>query len=293
VPPPGLRVRALLVGTLLAVVLPALLLPVAAIATPPPAVEGQQPESLQQLVEWTVRDEPAVFGVIVDHLETGEAAAVNGEHGFETASLYKLAVLSELYRQLRQEEVQWDTSLAVTQRHLALELISDWAYPGAQMTVREASTLMITRSDNTAGILLWTRLGQARINQGLAALGLDATRLDWESYTTPADMARWLRLAYEGELVDPGASAEMLDLLARQEINDRLPYLLPPGTRVAHKTGELPGLTHDVGIVYAPSGPFVLAVLTEWHGGHLPHAAIARLSRLVYDYFEMRYGRRE
>jgi len=215
---------------------------------------------------------------------------VRGERRYESASLYKLAVLYEVYRQHERGELPWNAILTVTPRHLALELVSPWAVVGRTVSVEEATEMMITRSDNTAGSLLWTRVGQTPINQSMAEIGLGDTRLDWESYTSPTDMARFFALAYRGDLVSPEASAAMLDLLARQEVNDRLPRLLPRGTRVAHKTGDLPGLTHDVGIVYAPSGPFVLAVLTEWSGPASPHATIAQLARQVYDYFEDRYG---
>jgi beta-lactamase class A len=37
----------------------------------------------------------------------------------------------------------------------------------------------------------------------------------------------------------------------------------PPGVRVAHKTGELNGIVHDVGVVYAPRGVYVLALLSD------------------------------
>jgi beta-lactamase class A len=246
--------------------------------------------SLQELLERTVRGESATFGVVVQHLETGEAAAVRADRRFETASLYKLAVLHEVYRQHQHGELPWSSLLTVSERHLGLELVSPWAYAGRTISVADALDRMITISDNTAGALLWTRVGQSRINQGLAEIGLADTRLDWESYTTPADMARFFLLAYQGDLVDRQSSGEMLDLLARQQINDRLPRLLPRNTRVAHKTGELPGLTHDVGVIYGPSGPFVLAVLTEWGAVGAPNAAIARLARQIYDYFEERYG---
>jgi beta-lactamase class A len=245
---------------------------------------------LQEFLERTLRGESATFGVVVQHLETGEAAAVHADRRYESASLYKLAVLQEVYRQHQHGELPWNSLLTVTERHLGLDLVSPWAYAGRTISVADAMNLMITLSDNTAGALLWTRVGQTRINQGLAEIGLADTRLDWESYTTPADMARFFLLAYRGELVDRESSAEMLDLLARQQINDRLPRLLPRSTRVAHKTGELPGLTHDVGIIYGPAGPFVLAVLTEWRTGGAPSATIARLARQIYDYFEERYG---
>jgi len=287
----GQRSAAWLVGALVVVLLLIPAIPAHAGGRGPrPGSAGRLTDvSLQELLERTLHGESATFGVVVQHLETGEAAAVHADRRYETASLYKLAVLQEVYRQHQHGELPWSSVLTVTERHLGLELVSPWAYSGRTISVAEARDLMITLSDNTAGALLWTRVGQTRINQSLTEIGLADTRLDWESYTTPTDMARFFLLAYRGELVDRESSGEMLDLLARQRINDRLPRLLPGSTRVAHKTGELPGLTHDVGIIYGPSGPFVLAVLTEWRAGGAPNAAIARLARQVYDYFEERY----
>jgi beta-lactamase class A len=56
----------------------------------------------------------------------------------------------------------------------------------------------------------------------------------------------------------------MRDILSRQEFNGEIPAGLPPGTRVAHKTGWITATTHDAAIVY-PRGrsPYVLVILTR------------------------------
>ncbi|MGZ8455899.1 MAG: serine hydrolase, partial [Gemmatirosa sp.] len=70
----------------------------------------------------------------------------------------------------------------------------------------------------------------------------------------------------------------MLDILAAQEHNEEIPAGLPPGTRVAHKTGWITGVLHDAAIVY-PAGrpPYVLVVLTRG----IPDVAVAR--RVIVD----------
>jgi hypothetical protein len=55
----------------------------------------------------------------------------------------------------------------------------------------------------------------------------------------------------------------MLELLQKQQHNDRLPVPLPLTVHVAHKTGELPGLRHDAGVVFAPSGTYVVVVMVS------------------------------
>jgi hypothetical protein len=79
----------------------------------------------------------------------------------------------------------------------------------------------------------------------------------------------------------------MLDFLAGQQHADRLPVPLPLGVRVAHKTGELPNLRHDAGIVYAPSGPYVFVAMVEGAPGEAAaRDAIVDLSRAAYDALE-------
>lgn len=93
--------------------------------------------------------------------------------------------------------------------------------------------------------------------------------------TTPADMARLFSLLLEGKVVSPAASQEMLALLADQRITDRLPAALPAGTSVAHKTGNLPGVVHDAGVIYTPGGPLIVVVMSQraWNETAVIHLA--------------------
>jgi beta-lactamase class A len=95
-------------------------------------------------------------------------------------------------------------------------------------------------------------------------------------------MALFLEMVARRTAVSSKASEEMLDLMLAQQVSDRLPALLPPDTKVAHKTGDLPEVTHDVGIVYSPQATYVIAVLSDRGGEYEP---IALLSRAIYDYF--------
>jgi beta-lactamase class A len=112
---------------------------------------------------------------------------------------------------------------------------------------------------------------------------LDASAAGWVNVTTPRDVARFYGLLLDGEAVRRDASARMLKTLLRQRVDDRFPVLLPKGTRVAHKTGNLPGVVHDAGVVYAPAGPVVLVALAQ----DVPDecravGVLRRLAALVY-----------
>jgi Beta-lactamase enzyme family/D-alanyl-D-alanine carboxypeptidase len=90
-----------------------------------------------------------------------------------------------------------------------------------------------------------------------------------------------------GQDVNTAASQRMLDLLSGQQQSDRLPAPLPLDVRIAHKTGELPKLRHDAGIVFAPSGAYVLVVLVEDAPSEsAARSAIVDVSTAVYDALE-------
>jgi beta-lactamase class A len=78
----------------------------------------------------------------------------------------------------------------------------------------------------------------------------------------------------------------MIDILLQQRFNERIPGLLPPGIKVAHKTGSITGVQHDSGIVFLPDGrKYVIILLSK----ELPDAkkgmgVLANISKLIYDY---------
>jgi len=74
----------------------------------------------------------------------------------------------------------------------------------------------------------------------------------------------------------------MVAVLKRQKFNDRIPAGLPPGTVVAHKTGEITKIQHDAAIVFAPR-PFVLVVLVRGLEDAKKGSAVAAdIARVVY-----------
>src|SRR5437870_1781626 len=57
--------------------------------------------ALQSIVEDVVKDLPGTWGVAVKKLDTGQYAVYNGDVQQVSASLYKMWVLCELFRQAR------------------------------------------------------------------------------------------------------------------------------------------------------------------------------------------------
>jgi hypothetical protein len=86
------------------------------------------------------------------------------------------------------------------------------------------------------------------------------------------------------QLVDEWSSREMIAILTGQRHNGLIPASLPPGTTIAHKTGELHDTLNDVGIVYLRSEPYAIAVMaTNLSTLDAGYDFIRDVSRIAYD----------
>lgn len=86
--------------------------------------------------------------------------------------------------------------------------------------------------------------------------------------STARDLGRLFAMMARGELVSKDASALMIDILKKQQVNDRLPRYLGDGVTIAHKTGDgQPWVANDAGIVWVRGQPIVIVVLTGHHRG--------------------------
>ena len=164
---------------------------------------------------------------------------------------------------------------------------------GDTLTLRQAASLMITISDNTSANLLVRTLGPDNINSFMRQNGLTHSYLDWQgvgdNLTTPLDMLREMEMIATSKMVDAWSSSQMINTMLDQEINNLLPVGLPDGTPFAHKTGALDSLLHDGGIVYGPTGPYIIVVMSSNLDSYATaYDAVPELSRRVYNYFTSR-----
>jgi beta-lactamase class A len=247
---------------------------------------------LQAIVEDAVKGRSGEWGIVVKKLDTGQYAVVNGDRRQVSASLYKLWVLAELYHQAGTGEISLDTVGTIT----GADAAEDAFYGdlrlgvGTAISYRSAARMMIVLSDNTAAHFLARNLNPDRVNAFMQANGLSNSYLDWygngDNFTTPLDVLRELEMMATSGMVDAASSQAMIETMLDQQINNRLPLGLPAEARIAHKTGDLGSLLHDVGIVYGPSGPFVIvAMASRLYSLQDGFQGMPELARRVYAYF--------
>jgi len=215
-------------------------------------------------------------GILIKDLKSGQSIGINEARLFPSASLVKVPIMAVLYAAAEEGKLNLDDKIVLKRQHKVRSCSKVYfSRVGTKWPVRELVERMITESDNTATNMLVDTLGFGYINQKFVEFGLKNTDLRrgvmdlaWrragiENYTTADDMAYVLEKIYRGELVSAKASAEMMAVLKRQKVNDRIPRGLPSDMTIAHKTGLLNDTVSDVGIVFTPEGNFIICVLTQ------------------------------
>ncbi len=275
------------------------------------AMAGAQ-ETLRDAITARVAASPeATVAVSFSDLESGESLGINADTVFHAASTMKIPVMIEVLRRAQEGAFSLDQGILLVNQFASivdgspypLDASEDgdsalYARVGERVPVRDLLRRMITRSSNLATNQLVALTGAENVTSMARSLG--ATRIqvlrgveDQKAYdrgmnntTTSADLAVLLSAIERGEVLSPGSSAEMRDILLAQEFRNKIPAGLPPETRVAHKTGEITAVSHDAAIVY-PEGrkPYVLVVLTKGiRDGGASSALIADISRIVWSH---------
>jgi beta-lactamase class A len=271
---------------------------------------SQSRDSVVEQIQARISAEPgAQVGLAYFDLASGDTLFLNADTSFHAASTMKVPVMIELFRRANTGSFRMDQGLLMVNQFASivdgspysLDVGSDsdstlYHRIGQRVRVDTLLRLMITRSSNFATNTLITLVGAEAVTRSMRSLGAQGIQVlrgveDGKAFekgmnntTTARDLAIILRAIQEGKAGSPAATREMLAILLAQEFNEKIPAGLPPGTRVAHKTGEITAVSHDAGIIY-PAGrkPYVLVVLTRGiSDGTRSSKLIADISAIMY-----------
>jgi len=238
---------------------------------------------------------PGKIGFYYKNLTTGEEWALNPTLPLMAASVIKIPVLVEVFTQLEADTVDKNEIYEIKEQDKLPSCGAlNYMHTGLEVTLEDLYTLMIILSDNTATNLLIKKFGMENINRNMRSLGLSVTTLNRllfdaseaakgkENYICAKEIGILLEKMVRCELVSPRASSQMLAILKNQRLNGKMPFYFTGEVKIAHKTGEDSGITHDVGIVFAPQ-PFVVCFCSN--EVDVPHfeSAIQRITKMLYD----------
>ena len=270
-------------------------------------------DSLAARVHERVQQVPgAEVGIAFHRLGSpADTLYIDADKSIHAASTMKVPVMIELFRQVDSHGLSLDQKILLANQFgsivdgslysLSSGDDSDstvYKLVGQRVSVRDLMHHMITRSSNLATNALIALVGAQRTTAAMRSLGAEKIQVlrgveDEKAYerglnntTTARDLAIIMEAIQENRAAAPASCEAMRQILLHQEFNEEIPAGLPPGTQVAHKTGQITGHLHDAAIVYPRGGdPYVLIILTRG----IPDESVARslmsdISRMVYEH---------
>jgi beta-lactamase class A len=240
-------------------------------------------------------------------LGTGREIALRGDDPVVLASVFKVPLLVTFHRQA--EAGLLDPAEPVTlppsdrtDGPTGLSVMRD----EVRMSLRDLCYLMIAVSDNTAGDVVFAKVGRDAIDATIGDLGLRRTRVVTDARglydallrdagvttladlwprldepgllpslrvldpvhtnsSTPREMSRLLSLIWRDEACTPDSCAQMRRLFGLQVWPHRLSSGFPyDDVRVSGKTGTLPTVKNEIGVVeYPDGGRYAVSVFTR------------------------------
>ncbi len=249
----------------------------AACSSTPQPVALRNMRGLQSAITELCGSFHGVAGVFARDLTTGEEASISADQVVPTASMVKVPILIGVFDRLERGELAYRKPLtyAVERKYPGEDLLARFEN-GATIPLSELCMLMSAMSDNTAS--LWCQElagGGTSINTWLERNGFAKTRVNSRTegrkdaqkdygwgQTTPREMANLLVAIRERRAVSRAASEEMERILSRSYWSGEALSAIPPSVHVMSKQGAVNRSRSEVLLVDAPSGPFVLCIIT-------------------------------
>lgn len=257
---------------------------------------GQEDSILRQKIQAELARYPSTLKPHLFYINLQDHRYVNigGHEAVPAASVIKLPILLAYFRHV-------DNGAMTPYTHLMYEAFEQadgsgtlqYQIPEQPLLAKDVAQTMIQSSDNTStNILIYHLGGAVGLNQVFEAMGLSKTYINnWlpdlrgTNVISMADMATILYNIAEGDVLSEGSRQAALEILQGTHNRRLLPALLPPGTVVAHKTGDIGTSLGDSGLIRLPNGQsYILTVQVERpFNDYGAKELIQRISRVVFE----------
>jgi beta-lactamase class A len=227
---------------------------------------------------------PGKAWIYAKNLDTGKDFCLRCDEQTRTASTIKLAVMAETFHQVAQGKLHWNDDIVLTKesKQGGSGVLSEFS-DNIHIDLATVLHLMIVVSDNTATNLVADKVGADNVNDFMDSLGLTDIKFmrkiggggESKAYqdprnklfglgrSSPRQFVRLIEMMDNGQLVSKDASAEMINILKRQQYKDGIGRGVPDTIPVASKSGALDRLRADVGIIYTRRGRVAMAIILD------------------------------
>lgn len=240
------------------------------------------------------------YSIYCKNLTTGEVLiSLRENKAHRSASVIKVLIMAEALRQTEEGNYSLYQMIKVKDNDVVpFSVIEDLDI--REFTYKDLISLMIAYSDNTATNVLIDLLGLDKINELANLLHLQETKLtrkmmDFEeinkgndNYTSIHDTFMIFNSLLKREIVCEKLSELAFDILKKQKHRDAfLRFINDDEFVLAHKTGQLDCINHDVGIFYLKNVQYFLGVFVSNGTSNAKNKEfIGKVSEIIYNTFK-------
>lgn len=222
-------------------------------------------------------------GVSFYDLRTDYNFSIDADNLGWAASLIKVPIMTELFRQIEEGKIRLEDKLKVNHAFALEKDDSVTRMPDdKELSLLEHLCYMITESDNESANILADRLGVMNVNSTMSLYGLHSTKISHLIYkgaplvysgvdgtssntTTANEMTKLFTGIYKGDILTPESCHIMqmaleLDAKPFRRANNMVGRLLPKYTIVGSKCGEIDNDVHEAGAV---NRDYVLSIMAN------------------------------
>ncbi len=269
---------------------------------------------LQKQLEAVAAKHEGKVALYAKNLKTGQTVAIDAEVPVKTASVIKLPLMVEAFRQVKAGKIKLSDPIELTKdNQVPGSGVLAFMQPGLKLTLEDAISLMIMLSDNTATNMVIDAVGLKPTNDWVASKGWKNTYFYKKVYkkaegpmpadqklfglgkTTAKEMAQVMESVANCELGDKALCDKMIYIMRNQQYRAMVPrYLETVDTSedlsgVADKIGALDEVRNDVALVFTKQGPIVISAFTydnkdqSWTPENEAEILIGRMARMIVD----------
>lgn len=265
---------------------------------------GSFKEKIEEFIAERIRaDGPTRdISVYLRELNDGTWFVIGREDTFIPASLLKVPLMIAVFKDAETDKGLLSKKVVYrrTVDHNAYQGIkpSQVLTPGKEYTIEELVYRMVAFSDNNAYFLLAGQLNPVSQSRIFRDFGMEL-QFSQGDYMSAISYASFLRVLYNSSYLSRELSEKALMFLADSDFAPGLKAGVPSDIVVSHKFGEGHNVKenlyelHDCGIVYYPSHPYLLCVMTKGTDMSVMAKHIEGISRIAYTEVSKQFGKQD
>ncbi len=239
--------------------------------------------------------QPAVY---VWEYNSGTYVDINANVVYPAASIIKLPVLIEMFREIEQGKFSLNDTMVLEDYYRAPGSGKlQYSQGGIAHSMDYLAKIMIENSDNSSTNMIMAKMGgMPSVNKAVRSWGLVNTRinnwlpdLDGTNTTTARELGKMLYNIDTTNIISQDSKRHIAEYLSHVKNNRLLQAGLPSEAILLHKTGDIGYMLGDAGIVRTVNGKKYIVVILAMRPYNSPKGKefIVEASKLIYNNISM------